>query len=68
MSEEIKEHLEKTVYELARQVFCEGWALEMEYQLLKNWAHEIVIEHNGDWNALCEVVSPRIYDLLEVKL
>lgn len=67
MSEEIKAHLEDTVYKLATEVACEGWALEREYQLLKNWAQTIVTEHNGDWNLLCGIICPRIYDLLEVR-
>lgn len=68
MHEEIREHLANTVYRLAEEVVCEGWALEMEYQLLKNWAQEIVVGHGGDWNLLCNTVAPRIHALLGVHL
>ena len=61
----IREQLEQTVYQLAKQVSCKGWALEMEYQLLKNWARTIVVEAGEDWEKLVYEVSNRIRYLLE---
>lgn len=61
----MREQLEQTVYQLAKQVSCKGWALEMEYQLLKNWARTIVVEAGEDWEKLVYEVSNRIRYLLE---
>ena len=61
----IREQLEQTVYQLAKQISCKGWALEMEYQLLKNWACTIVVEAGEDWEKLVYEVSNRIRYLLE---
>ena len=40
----IREQLEQTVYQLAKQISCKGWALEMEYQLLKNWRAQSLLK------------------------
>lgn len=63
----IRMHLESTVYKLAREVVCEGWALEMEYQLLKNWAQTIVRDCGGDWALWSIEVCGRIHELLELR-
>ena len=65
MDDTIRKHLEGFVYALAAQIHCEGWAREMVYQLLKDWARRIIREEYGqDWGKWCCEVSERIYAIL----